>query len=172
MTIDELGNIGELVGAVATVGTLVYLALQIRANTLATKHQASINTSERIIHWFSRLGSSPEDVRCWIDGQRSFTALSLEDQLRFAALIGEVLAPCESALDAAKSGDAKPEAADAVRQIIVELFRAQGVREWWDRHPIFTRTFTTEVDQLSKAARNIAEDVPGRLPFHIPTKGT
>ena len=33
MTIQELGSIGELIGAIATVATLIYLALQIRQNS-------------------------------------------------------------------------------------------------------------------------------------------
>jgi len=37
MTISELGSLGEIIGAAATVATLLYLAAQIRANTLATK---------------------------------------------------------------------------------------------------------------------------------------
>ena len=40
MTISELGSIGELIGAVATVATLLYLALQIRANTHSAKYNA------------------------------------------------------------------------------------------------------------------------------------
>ena len=34
MTIFELGALGEFVGAIAVVGTLIYLAVQIRQNTL------------------------------------------------------------------------------------------------------------------------------------------
>ena len=33
MTIQELGSVGELIGAIATVATLIYLSLQIRQNT-------------------------------------------------------------------------------------------------------------------------------------------
>ena len=40
MTIQDLGSIGEFVGAVATVGTLLYLAAQIRANTRAVQAEA------------------------------------------------------------------------------------------------------------------------------------
>ena len=43
MTISELGSIGEFLGAIAVLVTLVYLALQIRQNTKATAaliHQA------------------------------------------------------------------------------------------------------------------------------------
>ena len=33
MTIQDIGSIGELIAAIATVGTLIYLAVQIRQNT-------------------------------------------------------------------------------------------------------------------------------------------
>lgn len=37
MTIQELGSIGELLGALATIVTLAYLATQIRQNTKAAR---------------------------------------------------------------------------------------------------------------------------------------
>lgn len=40
MTIQDLGSIGELVAAIATVATLIYLAAQIRQNTTAMKTSA------------------------------------------------------------------------------------------------------------------------------------
>ncbi len=40
MTIQDLGSLGELIAAVATVATLVYLALQIRQNTHTLRHAA------------------------------------------------------------------------------------------------------------------------------------
>jgi len=43
MTIQDLGSIGELVAALATVATLIYLAAQIRQNTRAMK-ASSVST--------------------------------------------------------------------------------------------------------------------------------
>ena len=40
MTIQDWGSVGELVGAIATVATLVYLAIQIRTNTRIAKTSA------------------------------------------------------------------------------------------------------------------------------------
>lgn len=37
MTLEQLGNLGDVVAAVATVVTLAYLALQIRASARATR---------------------------------------------------------------------------------------------------------------------------------------
>ncbi len=41
MSLQDLGSLGELIGAVATVATLAYLAVQIRANTRATRASAN-----------------------------------------------------------------------------------------------------------------------------------
>ena len=37
MTIEDLGNLGELIAAIATVATLIYLAQQIRRNSKSTE---------------------------------------------------------------------------------------------------------------------------------------
>ena len=39
MTLEDLGNLGEFVGAIAVVITLVYLSIQIRHNTRMMRHQ-------------------------------------------------------------------------------------------------------------------------------------
>ena len=39
LTIQDLGALGELLGAVAVLATLIYLALQTRQNTLAIAAQ-------------------------------------------------------------------------------------------------------------------------------------
>jgi hypothetical protein len=43
VTIQDLGSIGELVAAVATVATLFYLALQIRGSTRVARSEAAQN---------------------------------------------------------------------------------------------------------------------------------
>ena len=50
MTLQDLGSIGELVGALATIATLVYLAIQIRANTRATLHHRTSGFSDLIVN--------------------------------------------------------------------------------------------------------------------------
>lgn len=43
MTVEQLGNIGEFVAAIATVITIIYLAFQLRQNTRALKATAFQN---------------------------------------------------------------------------------------------------------------------------------
>jgi hypothetical protein len=47
LTLEDIGNIGELIAAIATIATLAYLALQIRLNTKS-------NQASTISTWFER----------------------------------------------------------------------------------------------------------------------
>ena len=167
MTLGELGSVGELVGAVATIATLGYLSLQIRANTLATKRQSLDDVVDRVIRWQSRLVDSPDLIRSWRDGQMSFSALSAEDQLRFAALSLEIFAVLESGIEAGKFGDVKPETAEAARSLVAYLTGSKGVQEWWETNGrnIMAADFVREVDKISDAARAAGPGTSAPLPF-------
>ena len=170
MTIAELGSIGELVGAVATVATLLYLAAQVRANTLATKRQALDDTIDRVVRWEARLVGSPDLIRAWINGARDYHGLPTEDRLRFTALLVEILAGIEATLEAAKFGGVKPETVEAVHGMLRQLSRNKGVREYWEangRHT-FAVDFAREVDRLFEVAGATEPLPPGPLPFHVP----
>ena len=50
MTIEDLGSIGELVAAIATIATLFYLAVQIRQNTRTVEAAAFQSGVDGINH--------------------------------------------------------------------------------------------------------------------------
>jgi hypothetical protein len=170
MTIGELGSLGEVIGAAATVATLLYLSLQIRANTLASKRQALDDTIERVVRWEARLTDSPDLIHAWISGAQSFHDLSTDDQLRFTALLIEILAGIEATLEAAKFGGIKPETVGAVRSMIWQLSRNKGVREYWEvsGRNTFAADFVREVEVIFEEARDADPQDPGPLPFHVP----
>ena len=52
MTIQDLGSLGELIAAIATVATLIYLATQLRQNSNQLKGDAIVainNTEEALV---------------------------------------------------------------------------------------------------------------------------
>jgi hypothetical protein len=170
MTLGELGSIGEAIGAVATVATLLYLALQIRANTLASKRKSLDDVIDRVVRWEKRLVESPDFIRSWLDGLRSFASLSLEDQLRFNAQMVEILAAFESTFEAGKFGDVKPETVDVLRELTAHLAQSEGVREWWEAsgRVAFAADFVAAVDEIVVEARANPQASTGPLPFQIP----
>ena len=48
MTITELGSLGEFIGALAVLVTLIYLVLQIRQNTQSIRSQSRFSVLETL----------------------------------------------------------------------------------------------------------------------------
>ncbi len=63
MTVQDLGSIGELIAAIATVATLVYLAMQIRQNSTAVKSAAAQSVLTNLNTAFQTASASPELAR-------------------------------------------------------------------------------------------------------------
>ena len=87
MTIQDLGSIGELVAAIATVATLIYLALQIKQNTstVATSTYDSVMNGYNEINL--TIASDPELARILDAGLSDPDSLSENEQTRFILLL-------------------------------------------------------------------------------------
>ena len=91
MNWDALGAIAELIGGIATVVTLVYLATQIRQNTHSVR-AASAATYREGNSAFSRLVAESETVAELYDrGLADAESLSPTERIRFVNLIGVLL---------------------------------------------------------------------------------
>ena len=79
--------VGEILGAVAVVVTLLYLAKQIRQNSRAVEVTALRDTTDQWNHWSELVASSPGLAEIVARGNRSYNELSEADALRYGAYI-------------------------------------------------------------------------------------
>ncbi len=131
MTIQDLGSIGELVAAIATVVTLVYLAIQIRANTTAIKAEGrraglAAGTPIRVA-----LAQDRELARVFNTGLGDFEKLDAEDKTRFAFLMGDILANAAVAYQEVELGITTESEFAFQRDIISPFLTAPGGRAFW-----------------------------------------
>ena len=104
MTIQDLGSIGEVVAAAATIATLAYLALQIRQDTRALKIQALQYVIDSKLSAFQGFTAEGRDGEIFQRGCASYEALPPEEQLRFSTLMGRLFSTCEYVLTAHRDG--------------------------------------------------------------------
>ena len=60
MNLNDLANLGQIIGAVAVVVSLIYVALQIRQNTNAVRSAAAQVVHERFASWYHLLAKDAE----------------------------------------------------------------------------------------------------------------
>ena len=89
---DAVGAGAELVGAVATVSTLAYLALQIRQANKVARFSAATTRAERWTQLSSFLSQSPEINRVFRVGLQTPELLAEQEYHYFEAIFSTVLA--------------------------------------------------------------------------------
>ncbi len=156
MSIMELGAIGELVGGIAVLVTLIFIAVQIRQNTHQLRENArtlrtnALDETQRISNELRRHVIDERSVaEIWVRGQGDPAALDEIDRTRFDFLAEELMYHYQSTFRRARSaGD--PEHWDSFGPGTVPVVLSQpGLNDWWSRRRgLFFEDFVVEVDRI------------------------
>jgi len=145
MTLQDLGSVGEFVAAVATVVTLVYLAIQIRQNTRfvrASSFQACTRDAFDII---DQIALDPELNRIYFAGTRDYRSLSAEDRKRFGAFMSSLLGRWENFEFQCSQSVLDRESFSFFHANMRVAFSQRGTWQWWDKA---RHLFSPAVQQL------------------------
>ena len=148
MTIQDYGSIGELVGAVATVATLLYLTFQIRQNTQSIRSSAFQAAQRDIADKLDGLSNDPELIRIYFEGNHQFESFSKEDRRRYATFMTGWLRRYETLLYQTHLGNIDREQWEGVLTELRTAFKYPGARAWWAQsHGSFNRELREFVER-------------------------
>jgi hypothetical protein len=135
MTIQDWGALGEIVGAVAVVASLVYLAVQIRQNTQQISHNieaSRIASLERNIESANRMREllilNPDLAQLFLAGLQDFDGLPGADRLRFEFLLRNMFASFQGAYARNRSIGDDPGGMEGVARTMETILRNPGAR--------------------------------------------
>lgn len=149
MNWEAIGAVGEIMGAIAVVATLFYLASQIRQNTNALKadsRRAALEGGHTVL--FSMV-QHPELVADIIKPE----ALDDEERIRLSAYLFATLRNGEFAWGQHRGGAIDNEQWATEANVIRFVFDSQRTRDWWKRigRDTFGAEFAEFVDGVINA---------------------
>ena len=96
MNWEAISAVGEIVGAIAVVVTLIYLAIQVRRSTSAT-HAASVQAAVALDHDFlMAIGSDPIITQTWATYLSAPKSLPVDQAMQGHFLMGALLRRLEN----------------------------------------------------------------------------
>jgi len=153
MTLTEISQISQTLGSAAVVATLIFVGVQIRQNTNATRaasHHAVTQALNRVNLLWAR---NSEVTRIWLSGMHDRRALPPEERWRFDATVRAYLHVCETMYTQAELGAGDFGIVMAEQCGIKAVFASDGVRQWWSENPFgFSPQFRRYVEGLIKRA--------------------
>jgi hypothetical protein len=131
--LEALGNIGDFLGGLGVVVTLLYLARQIRQNTKSVESAAFQAATRDVAEAINELTRDPELSRIVFDGVHDFESFSKEDRRRFSTYMAGLLRRYENLLEQTRLGNIEPESWQGVRSELTRIFALPGTQAWWLR---------------------------------------
>ena len=151
MNWDAVGAVGEVVGAVAVVTTLVYLSIQIRQNTKSERASAL----DASITNFSAIRQStygnPEVSALYLKGSESPATLNEEEAFRYRLLMHNIFLSFWHIFTQCRYADLHGEVWEVQKPSIMRVVCRPGGKWFWENHKVeFEASFREEIENIIK----------------------
>jgi hypothetical protein len=131
LTLSDLGNLGEFVAAIAVVGSLLYLAMQIRQNSKLLRASAIQSVASNTAGSLSTIAQDLSTAAVLLKGVGDFKALSGEEAVQCSALLHLVFNEIQSSYRMHREGIIPEELWQGSAAVAAFYLRTPGVRAWW-----------------------------------------
>ncbi len=161
MTIQDWGAIGELVGGVAVIVTLIYLALQVRQNTRQfsrTVEATQLAAFERNVESGNRIREllllHPDLIALLLKGYDSYKELDTLEKIRFGMLLRNIFSAMQGGYVRQLSVEHDPRGFEGIARVVDEILVNRGAREWLENNePDWRPAFREFVDERLAAIK-------------------
>jgi len=148
--LESLGNIGDFIGGIAVVITLLYLAVQIRQNTRSTRTQSWQAAVAAASDWSREVGMNPDSCRIISQGSLDWGSLSDIERVQFNLIMNSFLRNCENFHYQYINGTIDESTWSGWAQRTIAVLDPPGARAWWEA----ARTaYSPEFQQFLREAR-------------------
>src|SRR5262245_14586229 len=138
MSLNDLANLGQFIGAVGVVISLVYLALQVRQNTAhllnstkAMEVSALLAARTLATNFSAQLLSSQSLTRVFRLGIGKSEDLKPDDRIRFDLLMADYFHSQETLFLLHQGGVLGDAQWSPLRTRMALMLRTPGARQWW-----------------------------------------
>ena len=147
---SAVSAVASMLGALAVTTTVVYLAIQIRENTRATRSQTYQLATSALAEMAGIVGSDKELARIFSVGMTNPEKLDPYEFVQFGYLGISLFRRFENVFFQHQSGMIDDDFWNGHRDNILWFFHRPGMQAWWkDRKFAFSRSFREFLDQSS-----------------------
>ena len=166
MNWDAIGAIGEIIGAIAVVASLIYLSVQIRHNSRQIEEQVralNADSLTAIENSFSKFRQSiinnSQMASLWRRGLECFNDLDDDEKCQISALFQEFCWAWENTFTRTTAGDYTSDGVDPFIKNLIHILNHPGAREWWSEGKReFSEEFVKLIDyRLGKSKSGASE---------------
>jgi hypothetical protein len=153
MNWDAVSAVAEVIGALAVVSTLIYLAVQTKHNALAVNQSAQQAMVAEMGAAMGSLFANPEGAEIWLKGIASYSSLTAVEKVQLTSLFHQFARTSEQAYYSFRVGTLDAEIWEGLEANVLEVFSSPGMQEWWSlRSHWYSEAFQSLIDNSTLAS--------------------
>ena len=131
MTLEDLANLGELVGGIAVVLSLLYLAFQIRQNTRQIRGSMYDSIVSSLADFDRPIAEDAELARIFEEAVDDWQTTDAIERARVMHLLSTLFKQFENIHYQFRQGALEPELWAGWRRLMLSYYARPGIRTWW-----------------------------------------
>jgi hypothetical protein len=160
MELQTLANVGEFLGGLGVIVSLIYLAVQIRGNTLSQQSESYARSLERMASMQAYMAKDHALSKMFNGGLIDPGQLTITQKSQFSWVLTEMFGNCEFMFFQSEQRNIPAELWDRWEETMTWWLTHPGVVTWWKVKPTpFTPAFTSCVEEC--IARGYQPESPG-----------
>ena len=150
---EAISAIGQVVGALAVVISLIYLAREVRSNARETRRAAMRSMLDALTRLARDTTNNADLAELRNRGFRDFESLEDTDRARFSSNMHSTFRIAEDLYYQHSDGHLDPHRWRGLETLLRDVNKAPGVQAWWRSHSqYFSEKFVKFVDQMQQTA--------------------
>ena len=164
MSISDLGSLGEFFGSIAVLLTLIYLAMQIRQNTHATRAVSHHAITDALNQLNLTLGRDDVVAQIWIAGMNDRSSLNEVQREQFDALLRAYMHVCDTMYYQAQVGAGDHGLWEAEKRYLGVILTSNGGKDWLEENSLsVSRGYRTAIETIIQQYQSSETDRPDEL---------
>ena len=129
---EAVAAVVEITGLVGVVVSLLFLAYQVRQNTLQLRQENILRTVRGTLDTNWLYHRDPEVFELFSKGCESFERLTPQEQAHFHSILIDLSFYLGVVMELRRSGLIDPSAVEINQRFFMGILRSPGGREWWE----------------------------------------
>ncbi len=160
MPLEQLANIAEVIGVIVVAITLIFLTVQMRQNTRATRSATANESVSTVTAWYREIGNSEQSSTLFYNANADPESQTPEEWLQFVLNLHGLFLAFQNGFYLAREGTLDDRITQSITAAIVGVKDQPGFQLYWrQRKAIFFLEFQDYVETIMSSDHRVSEGI-------------
>lgn len=149
MDFEQLGNIGEFLGSIGVIISLIYLGFQIKNQNAESRLMVINVLTQQWTELMSTVAKNEDFADIWLRGLQDYESLNPVEKVRMSSFLGQLTNVTQGLLQQYQLGRLDQVTWEAFDSRVTDVIGSPGGRSWWrTRKHWFNKPLQTYYEEL------------------------